>query len=123
MQKLRFSRWHEIQLYQSFAWLVSCLMAGFLFVSILEIVGLTSSGLLFIGTMLALYFIGFTIIELFRRFWKKFVYAQACASVATCKNCSTYGVFEVTPGVSPIYARCQKCDHHWVIGGDHDASQ
>ncbi len=123
MQKPRFIRWHEQQLYQSFAWLVSCLLAGFLFVSIIEFFGLKSSGLLLIGTLVVLYLIGIAIIELFRRFWIRFAYAQACASAATCKTCSTYGQFEVIPGTRPIYARCQKCDHQWVIGGDHDVSQ
>ncbi len=123
MQKLRFNRWHEQQLYQSFAWLISCLLAGFLFLSIIEMVGLMSSGLLFIGTLVALYIVGLAILELFRRFWMSFTFAQACASVATCKVCGTYGLFEVTPDTRQIYARCQKCDHHWVIGGDHDASQ
>lgn len=123
MQKLGFNRWHEQQLYHSFAWLISCLLAGFLFISIIEFVALRSSGLLFIGTLMLLYIIGLGILELFRRFWMRFTFAQACASVATCKNCSAYGLFEVTPDTRPIYARCQKCDHHWVIEGDHDASQ
>ncbi|MFV2031495.1 MAG: hypothetical protein ACC663_03275 [Gammaproteobacteria bacterium] len=122
MQKLRFIRWHEHQLYQSFAWLISCLLAGFLFVSIIEFVGLGSSGALLIFIIVMLYIIGLGIIELFRRFWMRFSYAQACASAATCKVCGAYGLFEVNPGARPIYASCQKCDHHWVIGGDYDAS-
>ena len=123
MQKSGFNRWHELQLYQSFAWLVSCLLAGFLFVSIIEFVGLKSSGLLLIFALVALYLLGIAIIELFRRFWMRFTYAQACASAANCKNCGAFGLFSVNPDVSPIYARCQKCDHHWVIDGVKDASQ
>ena len=122
-QKPSFKRWHEHQLYQSFAWLISCLMAGFLFVSIIEFLGFNSSGMLLIVILVVLYVIGLGIIELFRRFWKRFTYAQACASAATCKKCSSYGMFEVTPGTHPIYARCQKCDHQWVIEGDHDVSE
>ncbi len=123
MQKPMFIRWHENQLYQSFAWLISCLLAGFLFVSIIEFVGLKSSGMLFIFTLLVLYIVGLAIIELFRRFWMRFFYAQACANAATCKHCGTYGLFEVIPDTRPIYARCKKSDTQWVIGGDHDASQ
>ena len=122
-QKPGFNRWHELQLYQSFAWLISCLLAGFLFVSIIEFIGFKSSGLILIIVLVVLYVIGLAIIELFRRFWMKFSFAQACASAATCKNCGAYGLFEVTPDVEPIYARCQKCDHHWVINGVEDVSQ
>ena len=38
MQHQKFSRWHEKQLYLSFAWLLSCLMCGFLFAAIVEFV-------------------------------------------------------------------------------------
>jgi len=115
MQKIRFSRWHERQLYYSFAWLISCLMAGFLFLTILELVGFRSSSVVLIITLIVLYINGIAIIELFRRFWSRFFQAQECASAATCKNCSSYGLFDVTADAPPIYARCGKCDHQWVI--------
>ena len=115
MRKLAFNRWHERQLYYSFAWLISCLLCGFLFAAILEIFGLNSSGLMLVITLAALYLIGFGIIELFRQFWLRFSYAQECASAATCKNCSAYGLFNVTVEVRPIYARCNQCNHQWVI--------
>jgi hypothetical protein len=115
MQKTRFNRWHERQLYYSFAWLISCLMAGFLFLTILEIVGLRSSGAGLIITMIVLYINGIAIIELFRRFWSKFIRAQDCASAATCKNCRAYGLFNVAIGAPPIHAKCDKCDHQWII--------
>ena len=115
MQKLKFNRWHERQLYYSFAWLISCLMCGFLFVVIIEFVGLGSSGVILIITLITLYGVGLGIIELFRQFWLRFSYAQLCASAATCKSCGAYGLFNVKVEVKPIYARCKKCDHRWVI--------
>ena len=115
MQKIRFIRWHERQLYFSFAWLISCLMSGFLFLSILEIIGTKSSGIVLIITLIVLYANGMAIIELFRQFWIRFCHAQECASAATCKNCNDYGLFDVTVGSKPIYARCEKCNHHWGI--------
>jgi hypothetical protein len=115
MQKLRFSRWHERQLYFSFAWLVSCLMGGFLFVAILEVIGLGSSGIVLIITLVFLYLNGLAIIELFRQFWLRFRSAQECASAATCKKCNSYGLFDVVADTRPIYARCEKCQHQWVI--------
>jgi len=120
MQQIKFNRWHERQLFLSFAWLLSCLMCGFLFVAIIEFVGVNFSGIFSILSILVLYLIGIAIIELFRRFWMQFSFAQLCANSATCKSCGTYGSFEVRVGAHPIYARCQKCDHQWVIGQQKD---
>ena len=116
MQHLKFNRWHEKQLFHSFAWLLSCLMCGFLFVAIIELVGVNFSGIFSILSVLVLYLIGIAIIELFRRFWMRFSFAQTCANEATCNSCGSYGSFEVRIGARPIYARCQNCDHQWVIG-------
>jgi hypothetical protein len=120
MQSLKFSRWHEKQLYLSFAWLVSCLMCGFLFAAVVEFVGKHFSGIFSIISLVVLYGIGLGIVELFRRFWMQFSFAQQCASSATCDSCGKYGLFKVRINAWPIYARCQKCDHQWVIGQDED---
>ena len=122
MQQLKFNRWHERQLLLSFAWLLSCLMCGFLFVAIIEFVGISLSGIFSILSILVLYLIGIAIIELFRRFWMRFSFAQLCANSATCSSCGTYGLFEVREGAWPIYARCQKCDHQWVIGQQQESN-
>jgi len=100
----------------SFAWLLSCLMCGFVFVAVVEFVGVNFSGIFSILSILALYLIGIVIIELFRRFWMRFSFAQSCAGEATCKTCGSYGNFDVRLGARPIYARCRACDHQWVIG-------
>ena len=76
MQHLKFSRWHERQLFLSFAWLVSCLLCGFLFVVIIEFVGVNFSGIFSILSILVLYLNGIAIIELFRRFWRRCAGAQ-----------------------------------------------
>ncbi len=112
---ISFITWHEKQLFTSFAWLVSCLLCGFLFVSIIEVVGLNVSGIGLIAMLLVLYLVGLAIIELFRRFWLGFSYAQHCANLATCQNCNSYGLFKVIIDTQPIYARCKKCDYRWVI--------
>jgi fatty-acid desaturase len=113
---LKFNRWHERQLFMSFAWLLTCLVCGFVFVAVIEFVGINFSGIFSILSIIALYLIGIAIIELFRRFWLCFSFAQTCANAATCKTCGSYGSFEVRLGARPIYARCQVCDHQWVIG-------
>jgi len=115
MQQLKFIRWHERQLFSSFAWLVSCLLCGFLFFVVIEFVALKSSGIFTLITLVILYAIGLAAIELFRRFWLRFAFAQHCAGLATCRSCNSYGLFEVRSEAWPIYARCQKCDHQWVI--------
>ena len=100
----------------SFSWLLSCLMCGFLFVTVVEFVGINFSGIFSILSILVLYLIGIAIIELFRRFWMRFSFAQLCATQATCKSCGSYGAFGVRLGARPIYARCQNCDYQWIIG-------
>ena len=120
MREQKFSRWHEGQLFLSFAWLLSCLMCGFLFVAIIELVGVSFSGIFSIVTLIVLYVVGLAIIELFRRFWRQFSIAQKCASSATCNKCHSYGLFQVRVNAWPIYARCQKCDHQWVIGQEKE---
>ena len=114
-KRINFIRWHEKQLYACFAWLISCLMCGFLFVSIIEVVGFNNEGVLQIATLIILYLVGLATIELFRRFWRRFSHAQYCASAATCRQCRSYGLFDMIPDTHPIYARCEKCGHQWVI--------
>lgn len=116
IHSLKFNRWHEKQLTASFAWLVSCLLCGFLFAVVAEYVTRHASGIATYVALIGLYFIGISAIELYRQFWMRFSLAQTCASHATCSNCETYGLFEVRVDAWPIYARCQKCDHSWVIG-------
>ena len=123
MQHLKFSRWHERQLYLSFAWLLSCLMCGFVFVVIIEFVGVNFSGIFSILSIFVLYMNGIAIIEVFRRGWMRFALAQLCANSATCDSCGIYGAFVVRVGVRPIYARCQKCNHQWVIGQSKNRSE
>ena len=118
MKRLNFVRWHERQLFASFAWLISCLLCGFLFFAVIEFVAMKASGIFSIISLVALYAIGLAAIELFRRFWLKFSLAQYCASSATCNQCNSYGLFEVRAETWPIYAKCQKCGHQWVIGED-----
>lgn len=115
MKRVNFVRWHERQLFGSFAWLVSCLMCGFLFFAVIEFVALKASGIFSIIVLVILYAIGLAAIELFRRFWLQFSLAQHCASSATCSHCNSYGLFYVRRDTWPIYARCRKCDHRWVI--------
>jgi len=118
MQPIKFIRWHERQLFSSFSWLVSCLLCGLLFFAVIEFVALKSHGIYTLVTLVGLYAIGLAAVEMFRRFWINFSFAQRCAALATCSSCHSYGLFEVRRDTWPIYARYLKCDHRWVIGND-----
>ena len=118
MHNLSFNRWHEKQLISSFTWLVSCMLCGFLFAAVAEYLIRYASGVYAYAGLIGLYLIGIGAIELFRQFWMRFSFAQSCANDATCGNCDTYGHFAVRIDAWPIYARCQNCDHQWVIGQD-----
>jgi hypothetical protein len=118
VKRLKFIDWHQRQLFGSFAWLISCLMCGFLFVAVVEYVAEYADGIFTIISLVILYFIGLAAIEMFRRFWLRFAFAQYCASSATCSHCNSYGLFEVRADAWPIYARCQMCDHRWIIGDE-----
>ncbi len=120
MQTSKFIRWHEKQLFVSFAWLLSCLLCGFLFATVVEYVAKYASGIFTILSLVGLYAIGIAAIELFRRFWMQFSFTQYCASSATCKECGTYGRFDVRKETWPIYARCDQCGYSWVIGSEDD---
>ena len=123
MQSQKFNRWHEKLLIASFAWLVSCFLCGFLFAAVVEYVAKYAEGVFTYVALVGLYAIGIAAIELFRQFWKRFSFAQYCANAATCSHCNKYGLFEVRDETWPIYARCQHCDHRWVIGEETEKSE
>ena len=113
--RLGFQRWHERLLYKSYAWLALCLLNGFIFVAVLEFGSFDNFGLLTAITLIGLYIVGLGVVDTFRRFWVGVSYAQRCANSATCSKCDAYGLFDVVEEARPIYARCNKCDHQWVI--------
>ena len=53
-RKLAFPRWHEPQLFHSFAWFTTCLLGGVLIATILEFVGLDTPGFTPIVTLVVI---------------------------------------------------------------------
>ena len=114
-RKLAFSRWHERQLFHSFAWFTTCLLGGVVIATILEFVGLNTPGFTPLITLVVLYVTGLMTIAAWRRFWALLSWTQHCASRATCARCGAYGRFDVVSGADAIPAECRQCGHRWTI--------
>ena len=113
--RLGFRRWYERQLFESFAWLTTCLLCGVAFAAVLEFVGLGGSGARPWITLVLLYFIGLIAITAFRTFWSLLTRAQGFADRATCPGCRAYGLLEVTADSERIPVRCRRCGEQWCM--------
>jgi len=110
-----FRAWYQRQLFESFAWLTTCLLSGVLIAVILEFVGLGSPGFTPIIVLVVIYVMGLMAIASFRRFWVLLSFAQHCADGATCQECRAYGLFAVSVEAGAIAAICRKCGNRWTI--------
>lgn len=115
IRRLGFRRWYERQLFESFAWLATCLLSGVVFAAILEFVGFSGGMLSTLLALLVLYVVGLMGVGAWRIFWQSLRRAQAYAGRATCPRCAAYGLFEVTAESDPIQVRCRKCGQHWRL--------
>ncbi|MGI9332942.1 MAG: hypothetical protein ACR2RL_07255 [Gammaproteobacteria bacterium] len=114
--KLGFRRWHERQLYESFAWLATCLLSGVAFASILEFVGFSRPGLAPYLTLIVLYVVGLMAVTTWRCFWAKLSAAQDFAKSAVCGRCDAYGLLDVMEVSESIPVRCRHCGNEWRLG-------
>ncbi len=121
ISRLGFRRWYERQLFESFAWLTTCLLCGVAFAAILEFVGLRTPGLTPLLTITVLYFVGLIGVTAWRTFWSRLSRAQGYADGATCRRCDTYGLFEVMGEARSIPVRCRRCGHEWTIAAGRGA--
>jgi Zn ribbon nucleic-acid-binding protein len=115
IRRLGFRRWYERQLFESFAWLATCLLSGVVFAAILEFVGFAGGGLSALLTLLVLYVVGLMGVTAWRTFWRSLTRAQALAGSATCPQCAAYGLFQVTADADPIAVRCERCGQQWRL--------
>ena len=111
--KLGFRRWYERQLFESFAWLVTCLLSGIAFAAICESVGFDRPGLTPYLTLIALYFVGLVAVTTWRHFWSKLSRTQDFAKSAVCARCEAYGLLDVIELSERIPVRCRRCGHEW----------
>lgn len=115
VERIGFRRWHERELYRSFAWLTSCLVGGIAIGVLLEAVGLDGFGSRTLVTLFGAYVAGLLIVESFRRFWATLARAQQRANGATCGGCGAYGLFDVHPRADEMSPTCRRCGHRWTI--------
>ena len=114
--RLGFRRWYERQLFESFAWLTTCILSGVVFAATIEFVGFGSPGYTLL-TLTVLYFIGLMGFTAWRTFWRKLMAAQDYAGSAVCAGCGAYGMLEVLRESSPVPVRCRRCGHQWRLAG------
>lgn len=125
--KIGFRRWYERQLIESHLYFVTCFLCMILVASCLEAASFRDLGLkplVLVGIALAGGFVG---IVSWRRYQTLMARAELVAEQSTCKQCHTYGSFQVhASGVADadpvtgmidlwLRVRCRKCGHEWRI--------
>jgi hypothetical protein len=119
-----FRRWHERQLYESHAYLVTGLLSLIMMALALEMIEFRESA----SHFLLLVSIGVAGCSLCIFAWRRFTFqlfrAEYLAERATCTACRCYGRFEVLVArQSPealtgcvLDVRCRQCRHEWTLG-------
>ena len=116
IQRLGFRRWYERQLYESFAWLTTCLLCGAAFAAVFEFIGFKGGGAWPMLTLLVLYVVGMLGLTAWRASRQSLTRAQDYAGRATCSRCSAYGLFDVKAAASRVGVQCRKCGNEWPLG-------
>lgn len=129
IRKLGFRRWHERQLIEAHASLVTAFLGVIVVAVCLDqlhwrdagVKPLIMLGLAAVGIALCFKTVTFYFKVLFR--------AEHFATQATCSGCKAYGVIEVvtmsTPashetaaGAEWLKVRCKKCGHDWTMSAE-----
>jgi hypothetical protein len=118
--RLGFRRWYERQLFESFAWLTTCLLSGVVFAAVIEFVGLTGPGLRPYVAIVVLYVVGLMGVSAWRTFWRLLRRAQSYADRAVCPGCGAYGLLEVTAESEAVAVRCRRCARQWEMSPPGD---
>ena len=113
-RKLAFPRWHERQLFHSFAWFTTCLLGGIVIATITGVRRTGTPGITPFITLMVIYVVGLMTIAAWRRFWALLSWTQHCASHATCAWHGAYRRFDVASGADVIPAECRQCGHRWT---------
>lgn len=98
-----FRRWHERQLIESHAWLVTCLLAAIAVASSVELFSRPGSAQ---ATGLMLILGGFAVMLFaWQRYWNMFAVAERLSSRAVCPGCRRYSRFHIlASGPTPFPA-------------------
>ena len=131
IRKLGFRRWHECQLIEAHASLVTAFLSVIVVVACMDQLHWHDAGL---KPLILLALIGGGIVLCYKTvmlYFKLLFCAEHYAQQAVCGKCNTYGVIEVlsssihgaaeiTDAVSSdwLKVRCRKCGHGWTMTAD-----
>jgi len=130
IRKLGFRRWHERQLIEAHASLVTAFLCLIVFAVCLDQFRWRDGGLKPM-IMLAMLFGGLVLCFNATRYYLKVLFrAEHFSEQAICGHCNVYGVLEVlsaatpesadsTPGSDWLKVRCRKCGHAWTMSEAH----
>jgi hypothetical protein len=109
--RIGFRRWHERQLLECHAWLVTgilCVLAVVVCIGELRYHGLA------LQLVMALGIAAMAVVGLFglTRYFSMLAVALRLGEHATCRSCGAYGRFEV---ISPSHVRCRACANEWQL--------
>jgi len=125
IRKWGFRRWFERQLTESHVYLVSCILCLILVFAAAGELGSAAGGLkraLMSGLAVGGAVLGLVCLERYRAILSR---ALHLSGRSTCKNCATYGRFQVldsTRGDLPeevrkpwLKVKCANCGHEWIM--------
>jgi hypothetical protein len=118
-----FRRWHERQLYEAHAYLVTGLLALIMMAIALEVIAFRESVAGFLALLMVGAVGGATCVFAWRRFTVMLGFAEYVAEQAVCPACRVYARFAVDRAVDApdsvtgcaLDVRCRACGHTWSI--------
>lgn len=125
IRKWGFRRWFERQLTESHVYLVTCILCLILVFAAAGELGSEAGALkrvLMSGLAIAGAILGIVCLERYRVILSRALHFSGCS---TCKNCATYGRFQVLDSArgdlpeeirKPWFkVKCARCGHEWVM--------
>jgi hypothetical protein len=118
-----FRRWHERQLYEAHAYLVTGLLALIMMAIALEVIAFRQSAAGFLALLTIGAAGGATCVFAWRRFTIMLAFAEYVAEQAVCPACRVYARFAIDRAVDApdsvtgcaLDVRCRACGHTWSI--------
>lgn len=112
IEKLGFRRWYERQMFESHAWLVTCILCAFAACAVLEVMGLDLRSPFGLLTLALVYGAGLLACYALKRYRLIMREAERLGEQSTCSACQAYAAFDIT-AERPLSARCRSCGHEW----------
>lgn len=116
--KLGFRRWHERQLIESHAWLITAFLCLFVVAACLEALSFRNPPFEVVLALGFGFLAGIVGCHALLRYIAMMREAQSLADRSTCKGCKTYGAFDILREAPRMNVRCRKCGSEWTLSGD-----